>query len=74
MTLFIPFENPPDLLHLLRDCHSLFLLDTFFFFLTFHQVSSYVTQSKLIENGDTLTQAVIIQNDFFCSGCFHLVK
>jgi len=31
MTLFIPFENPPDLLHLLRDCHSLFLLDTFFF-------------------------------------------
>lgn len=73
MTLFIPFENPPDLLHLLRDCHSLFLLDTFFF-LTFHQVSSYVMQSKLIENGDTLTQAVIIQNDFFCSGCFHLVK
>lgn len=73
MTLFIPFENPPDLLHLLRDCHSLFLLDTFFF-LTFYQVSSYVMQSKLIENGDTLTQAVIIQNDFFCSGCFHLVK
>lgn len=72
MTLFIPFENPPDLLHLLRDCHNLFLLGTFF--LTFHQVSSYVMQSKLIENGDTLTQAVIIQNDFFCSGCFHLVK
>lgn len=72
MTLFIPFENPPDLLHLLRDCHSLFLLDIFF--LTFHQVSSYVMQSKLIENGDTLTQAVIIQNDFFCSGCFHLAK
>lgn len=73
MTLSIPFENPPDLFHLLRVYHHLFLIPTLKN--PIKQVSVHsATQSNLIGSGDILTQIVIIQNNFFCSGCFHLAK